>query len=208
MKNNNKDHQYPKLLSIFYYVHRGLNTALLWKIVRFSICFGVGFQVSFTSNFWGDNQSSSISSASIISQPKTVRNRQIVPQTSPSLLLSQVTKPFATSGRGSLEVSNGTDNDAYIKLVDPLSRSLVAAFYVKSNSTFTLEEIPDGTYEVLFVTGQGESQSFSKFDLPFEFTTTQLTDRIEYSIHRITLNEVVDGNATTSEVDEQEFEQY
>jgi hypothetical protein len=162
MKNNNQNRQHLiKLLSKFRYKHRGLNAALLWKIISFSICFGVGFQVSFISNFWVDSQFSSVSSASVVSQPKTVPDQLIVPQNNRSLLLSQVIVPFATGGRGSLEVSNVTS-----------------------------------------------SQSFTKFDSPFEFTTTQLTDRIEYSIHRITLHQVDDGNATTSGVDEEEFEQY
>jgi hypothetical protein len=200
MKNNNQDHQY-------------LNAALLWKILRFIICLGVGLQISLI----GESQWSSRSSASAVSQPKTVPNQQNVLQSDRSLLLSQVIKLFSTSGRGSLEVSNGTDNDAYIKLIDHLSRTLVASFYVQSNSIYTLEGIPDGEYDLLFVTGQGwnsstglfsEAQSFSKFDLPFEFTTTQLYDSIRYKIHKVTLHTVPEGNAPTNTVSEEEFNQY
>ena len=117
----------------------------------------------------------------------------------------------------SLMVSNGTNRDAYIKLVDPRSGTLVAAFYVKLNSSFTLKQIPDGTYEVLFVLGEDwdskaksftKSKSFTKFDKSLNFTTTQLSNEIHYRAFRITLNPVIEGNTTTSTVNEQEFDRY
>jgi hypothetical protein len=215
--NNSKDVQHLKLLSIFHYVHVRLNTALLLKVIGFRIFFGVGFFGSFISTFLGAIQSSSISSASIISQPKTVPHRLIVPQNDRSSLLSQVIEPLTTEGRGSLSVINGTSSDAYIKLVDPLSNESVASFYVKSSSSFTLEGVADGSYQVIFASGEDwdsntqsftMNKSFTKFDSTLDFTTRQYTDEIRYSTHEITLHQVLDGNATTSEVNEQEFAQY
>jgi hypothetical protein len=217
MKNNNQDNQDLNLPSIFSCRHGGLNAVLIRKILSFSICFGIGFQVSFISNFGRDSQLSSIASASVVSQPKTVSNRLIVPQNNRSSLLSQVIEPLVTNGRGSLEVSNGTSRDAYLKVVDPLTNQLVAAFFVESGLTFTLEEIPDGDYEVLFVLGEvwdsstrsfTRNKSYAKFDSPLEFITRELYNGIEYSILKATLHEVVDGNTTTSAVTEGEFEKY
>lgn len=130
-----------------------------------------------------------------------------------SLPASKVLIPPASNGDGSLKISNGTERDAYIKLVEPTSRQLVAAIYVKSKTDFTTERIPDGTYELLFVTGKDwdaktksftRDKSFTKFDKSLEFVTTPQA----YSIITLTLNPVVNGNATLSGVDEQEFGQY
>jgi hypothetical protein len=194
MKNNNQNRQY-------------------FRFLCFSICFGVGLQISFL----GESQWSSKSLASVVSQPETIKNQLTIQQNNHSSFLSQVIQPLATTGRGSLEVSNLTDTDAYVKLVDPSVRTLVASFYVKAGSNFTLEGIPDGTYELLFVTGEGGnpttgsfsgSKSFLKFDSPLGFITTEVSGGIEYSIHRVTLHGVANGNAKTNRIDEQEFEQY
>lgn len=52
------------------------------------------------------------------------------------------------------------------------------------------------------------NKSFTEFDGTFDFITRQYLNEIRYSIHEITLHQVADGNATTSEVNEQEFTQY
>jgi hypothetical protein len=118
---------------------------------------------------------------------------------------------------GSLKVSNGTNRDAYVKLIEPNFQQLVAAFFVKSNSSYTLNPIPDGTYRVLFALGKNwnpgtqsfaQSKSFAKFDKPLSFTTTQLGNGIQYKVFQITLHPVVGGKARTSGVNEQEFKRY
>jgi hypothetical protein len=133
-----------------------------------------------------------------------------------SLSSSTVLKKPARRGPGSLQVANGNSQDAYLKLVD--SSKLVAAFYVKSNSTFTLKRIPDGVYQLLFVSGDDwdaktktftRNASFTKFDRDLEFVTSRQTKgtRIytRYTRFRVTLNPVIDGTAKTSEIDEREF---
>lgn len=191
------------------------------KIINYGIFLSVAFLASFAHTFLEDSPSLSALSAPVTSQPETVPNQPILTQNYPSPLLSQVIEPLVTEGRGSLQVNNGTTSDAYIKLVDSYTDELVASFYVQSNSTFTLEGVPDGLYEVLFASGEDWdsntrkftlNQSFAKFDSPFDFTTItrQLTNQIEYQyrIHKVTLHRVVDGNARTSGVNEQEFAQY
>ncbi len=147
-----------------------------------------------------------------------------LPVPSPSVVLqnrslpaSKVLVPPASSGDGSLKLLNGTARDAYVKLVDPASRKLIAALYVKKNTDLKLEQIPDGTYEVLFVTGEDwdgktksftRSNGFTKFDQLLDFVTRQQGNEIQYTIIELTLNPVVNGNATLSGVNEQEFSQY
>jgi ribosomal protein L37AE/L43A len=154
---------------------------------------------------------SSLLSTPVASPSKTVTKQN---RTLPSSTV--ITSP-AQSGRGSLEVSNGTSRDAYIKLVAPSSSQLVAAFYVKSNSTFTLQGIPDGVYQVLFVLGEDwdsktrtftTNASFSRFDRSLNFVTTRQTNSTRYTIFKLTLHSVVGGDATTSPINEQEFTDY
>ena len=200
------------------------------KIIGFSIFLSIGFLMPFAHTFLKDSRSSSALSKPITPQPKTVPNQPIIIPEKPSLPYqpiltqnnrslpsSQVIEPLTTEGRGSLRVINGTSRDAYIKLVDTRADESVASFYVKSNSTFTLEGVPDGSYQVIFTSGEDwdsntksftMNKSFTAFDSTLDFTTIQYADEIRYSIHEITLHQVVDGNATTSEVNEQEFTQY
>ncbi len=154
-------------------------------------------------------------SSAIAAQPKTVPNPLTIMAS--NLPSSTVLIPPTTIGGGSLKVINGTNRDAYIKLVEPRSRTLVAAFYVNSSSVFTLKQVPDGTYQLLFVLGENwdnKTQSFrgdkrfARFDRSLNFKTIQLDDRIRYSVFELTLNPVVGGNATTSGVAEQEFRRY
>jgi hypothetical protein len=102
-------------------------------------------------------------------------------------------------------------------LVNPYSHGLVAAFHVQSNSSYTLEQIPDGTYQVLFELGLGwnpqtqgfsQNKSFARFDELLEYTTVQFGNQIQYRAFEVTLHTVLDGNASTSNVSEQEFKSY
>lgn len=187
------------------------------KVVGFSILVSIGLLVFLGRSVLAGSQSLAMSSILLTSQLKTVPNLPIKIALNRSLPENTVFVSPATDGGGSLQVSNGTNRDAYIKLVDSRSGTLIAAFYVKLNSSFTLKQIPDGTYEVLFMLGEDwdskaqsftKSKSFTKFDKSLNFTTTQLSNEIRYKAFRITLNPVIEGNTTTSRVSEKEFERY
>jgi hypothetical protein len=200
------------------------------KIICFSLIFSAGFLMPFARNFLAGSPSPSALSQPITPELEIIPNQPIIIPETPSLperpiLIqnyrslpsSQVIEPLATEGRGSLSVINGNSSDAYIKLVDALSNESVASFYVKSNSDFTLEGVPDGSYQVIFASGEDwdsstqsftMNKSFTEFETTLDFTTIQSTDEIRYSIHEITLHQVEGGNVMTSEVDEQEFTQY
>jgi hypothetical protein len=141
--------------------------------------------------------------------PKAVtKNRKLASNT--------VLKRPNRKGRGSLKVSNGTNRDAYLKLV--ASSKLVAAFYVKANSDYTLKRIPDSTYQLLFVSGEDwdgknrtftRNTTFTKFDEDLNFVTTRETEGrtiyTRYSVFSVTLHPVANGDAPTSAINEQEF---
>ena len=119
--------------------------------------------------------------------------------------------------RGTLKVSNGNNLDAYVKLIEPNSRQLVSEFFVESNSNYTLNSIPDGTYRVIFALGKNwnsqtksfaKRKSFAKFNKLLDFTTMERSNGIEYKIFKITLHPVAAGKARTRGVDESEFKRY
>lgn len=185
------------------------------KLIGFSFLVSISLLVFFARSALGSSPSPPLSSASVTSQPKPVPNPPIVMAKKRSLPSDTVL--ISQAGGGSLKVSNGTNRDAYVKLIEPRSRILVGVFYVKSNSTFTLNQIPDGTYQVLFMLGEGwnpntrsftKNKRFAKFDKSLNFTTTPLINGIQYSAFQITLHPVVNGNTTTSGVNEQEFNRY
>lgn len=135
------------------------------------------------------------------------------PRTPPS---GTILKRFLYAGQGVLNVHNGTDRDALIKLRDVLSTSTSCSFFVKHRESATLNSVPDGDYEVLFASGtdwDGEAfqseESFSKFVSPMTFKTSVRIDgqyeRTTYSDNSLTLHTVPHGNARTKSVSKAEF---
>ncbi|WP_404790396.1 hypothetical protein [Altericista sp. CCNU0014] len=186
------------------------------KIISFSVLVSVGLLVFPVGTALGSSQSLPLSFPPITSQPKPLPNPPIITASNRSLPSDPVFVSQAMGG-GSLEVSNGTNRDAYVKLIEPLSRTLVTAFHVKSNSTLTVNQIPDGTYRVIFALGKNwnpktqsftQSKSFAKYDKSLNYTTMQFSDQIQYKAFRITLHPVTGGQARTSGVNEQEFKSY
>jgi hypothetical protein len=187
------------------------------KIVGLSLLVSVGLLAFFVRSVLASNPLLPISSTSVTSESKTIPNLPSIIPINRSLPSSPVLVSQSMNGGGALTVSNGTGRDAYVKLVDPNSRTLVAAFSVKSNSSFTQERIPDGAYRVLFVLGNGwnaqtqsfsKNKSFAKFDKLLNFTTTQMTGGIQYRVFKITLHPVPRGKAKTSGVSQKEFDSY
>jgi hypothetical protein len=135
----------------------------------------------------------------------------------PNILTAKQSTLVSQAMGGALTVSNGTNRDAFVKLIEPNYGILVGAFFVKANSSYTLEQIPDGTYRVLFVLGQGwnpntqtftKNRHFARFDKALAYATTQLGNSIRFKVFKITLHPVVGGNTTTSGLNEQEFNRY
>lgn len=118
----------------------------------------------------------------------------------------------STSGRGSLTIQNGTDTDTVITLAKGKSPS--SAVYVRANGSFEIKGVRDAKYTVFYTTGQdwdAASRSFTrkcgfkKFDESLNFTTDRRGNFIYYSRFSLTLQPVIGGNATTSEVDPKDF---
>jgi hypothetical protein len=185
------------------------------EIVGFIILISIILPIFSVRNALANNQSPSITATSATSRSRTLPKPSTVVTQNRSQTLSTVLISQAMGG--ALTVSNGTNRDAFVKLIEPNSGILLAGFFVKSNSSYTLEQIPDGTYRVLFALGQGwnpntqvftKNKQFAKFNKPLAYTTTQLSNSIQYKVFKITLHPVVGGQARTSGVSEQEFNRY
>ena len=128
------------------------------------------------------------------------------------ILLDELT---VESAKGSLIVKNGRKSDAYVKVV--FKGEARHASYIRSGGTLSITAIPDGSYTLFFGTGFGwdaEQQRFTrgkqafKFDRDLSYKTTQSGGMVYYSQQTITLYPVAGGNATTSEVPIDEFDNY
>ncbi len=132
---------------------------------------------------------------------------------------------FRTStlnGNGELTVINGLRTDATAKLIDRRDNTCIAHFGISATDTFKLTNLPDGDYKLLFAVGEDwdfDSKRFtckrraSEFDKPLDFNTSTRSVgaagyEVEYKVHEITLNPVPDGNVTTHDISESEFDKY
>lgn len=128
---------------------------------------------------------------------------------------------FGRKGKGTLIIQNGTDGDAYIKVIDPVSRRRVAGFYARAHSDASFEGIPDGSYSIVYAIGYDwswpkldfvRSRKAYRFDGRFDFKTTRRTEGTSvfdyFSKNTLTLHKVVGGNVQTSEISVDEFDKY
>ncbi|MEU9125527.1 hypothetical protein AB0C96_37830 [Streptomyces sp. NPDC048506] len=115
-------------------------------------------------------------------------------------------------GLGRLTINNGTSTDAVVTL----TRGGRTAFsvYVRKDAHTTIRSVNSGTYTVYFTTGEdwnGKKSSFTrgcrfeKFDDEADFRTVRVAGGTQYTVLTFTLNKVLGGNATTSEVPPGEF---
>ena len=106
-----------------------------------------------------------------------------------------------------IEVENGGEKDAYVKLVD--QRGEVAlAFLVKRERTAALRGVPPGSYEVVFATGSKFSRGCDSFSQ--RETARKFARRVVYSNRTdgwsLTLHGVSGGGARTNSVSYDDFD--
>ncbi|HMJ07450.1 MAG TPA: DUF6804 family protein [Pyrinomonadaceae bacterium] len=124
-------------------------------------------------------------------------------------------RPQNVGGRGSLQISNGTNSDAIAKLVDSNTNKTCRLIYVKASTVATIKSIKSGNYILKFSLGTDydkansrflSSQAFSKFDDILDFSETRVRNEIRWNDHDVTLNPVIGGNARTSKISADDFE--
>lgn len=115
------------------------------------------------------------------------------------------------ASQNELVVRNSSGRDALVLIRRPVYETTVRTTFVRTGTSVTIQRIPSGTYEVLFMFGRGwlselgsfcEDRSYSRFDDLFEFQETYNT----YAAWEVTLHPVVGGTAETSPTDPSAFE--
>jgi hypothetical protein len=116
----------------------------------------------------------------------------------------------STSGLGTLTVDNGSSSDTVINVVRRGAHRPSLSVYSPARSKFTVGNIGDGNYDLFLASGSDwdgaqstftHSCAYEKFDQPFPYTTSSNT----YTTWSVSLEEVIDGNATKSDVDPDSF---
>ncbi|MEV7422728.1 hypothetical protein [Streptomyces sp. NPDC091212] len=121
-------------------------------------------------------------------------------------------KDGGRGGLGRLTIDNGTASDAVVSL----TRQKRTAFtvYIRKGRSATVRAVDDGSYTVYFSSGTDWNSArksftrdcaFQKFDDKAAFRTVAVTGGTQYTVLKYSLAKSVGGNATTSDVDEDEF---
>jgi hypothetical protein len=114
-----------------------------------------------------------------------------------------------------LEIDNGTEGDAIIKVRNADTDRTLASFFVTRGSKANLRRIPDGSYRIQYMIGDklGEdcrkfigSASANEFPGPQTLTTEDLGDRIRVATLSYTLYAVPGGNTTPVYLNPADFE--
>ncbi|MEO7195183.1 MAG: hypothetical protein ABIZ05_10220 [Pseudonocardiaceae bacterium] len=124
----------------------------------------------------------------------------------------QLVDSLQRNGRGQLTIDNGADSDAVVKLVQ--GGRPIASVYVLKRSNATVGQINDGSYELFYTSGADwdnqlkvftRSCQFERFDQAVEFTTTSVSNGIEYTEETVGLQPTINGNAQTEPVPAKSF---
>jgi hypothetical protein len=115
-------------------------------------------------------------------------------------------------GRGTLTVDNGGDSDAVITLAK--GKHPAISVYVRKDKKYKVTGVADGTYKVFFTGGNdwdGSARRFARkcafqqFDDKLTFRTTRTATEIRWSTWSISLQPVLGGTASTSDVDPNDY---
>ncbi len=167
------------------------------------------------------NQGNSVADATPIVENKVALS---IPNDLPSVIIPTNIVSFSTgeflnknsyylNGNGELEIRNGTNDDAVAKLVNINTNRSIATIYIGANNNYTLKNISDGNYKLVFNLGHDwdtiskkftKNSSYSVFEESFDFLTTSSY----YSTFSVTLNPVLGGTAETNNVNPEEFSNY
>jgi DNA-directed RNA polymerase subunit RPC12/RpoP len=119
-----------------------------------------------------------------------------------------------TGGHGELEVENGNEEDAVVRLALNDSDETVRWFFVKAHRTARMHGIPAGNYRLTFTSGLNWVASedsfswhptYSEFERPVEFKEQRDSEGIQYHTFSVTLHSVPFGNIHTRTITREEF---
>lgn len=116
------------------------------------------------------------------------------------------------NGRAKLEIENNGSEDATVTLTKGNNPDITV--YVRHGRSYTVRDVPQGTYRVYFSSGAGWDDTargfgrdcaFSRFADPMKFRTTRDARGTYWTDFRITLDVVAGGTARTDDVDPDDY---
>jgi hypothetical protein len=126
--------------------------------------------------------------------------------------------PGTRLGNSILTVENGTDTDAFVRVIRFLNgEQLTRNFYIIAGKSFIAREVPPGDYVLRIAFGKDWNESARGFNYRRLFSETQHFEireetsededatRIRYSRMSITLHKVLNGNFESHPISEEEF---
>ncbi len=191
---------------------------LAWAVILLSGFFGLLLVSGLI-----DVGSNSITSNSNLSNNKSNNKSNSNTNKSPLPTNIKITRPkngetlFIASGSkgyGSLFIENNTETDAIAKLVDLSTEKTHQQIYIQSRSSFKINGVKSGKYNLKFSLGKNYSsdakkfltdESFEKFDETLDFTAVRNGSRIEWMNYNASLGKTVGGNARTSPISAADF---
>ncbi len=126
----------------------------------------------------------------------------------------ELAEPRGPTGRGTLKITNGTQSDAVLRLVDIELRQTRRFVYIAAGDQAMLRGIGPCHCVVRFALGRDWDEeamrfrrnvTYSTFDEGFHFTETDSDDGVQWAVFEVTLHRVVGGNAKTSRISEGDF---
>jgi hypothetical protein len=121
-----------------------------------------------------------------------------------------------TSGSSKLTISNGTQRDAVVRLLQKASGRTARFVYIEAGKKYTLGNINSGTYLLRFISGYDwvsacrdflREPDYSEFEDSLSFQSVMPTDGQDgYTTkYEVSLNEVPLGNARKRNIDRKRF---
>lgn len=151
-------------------------------------------------------------------QPSRMNRRQAVaprPQEYKSLPTGTSIGPeFCSGGHGALNVKNGTNVDAVVRLYDTRTFQTICWFFVRSHESARRTAVPQGMYALAYTTGLNWVEtkdvftwqpSYSRFDRVLRYEEERVSDDIRYRDVSVTLHPVVGGNVRAQEISREDF---
>jgi hypothetical protein len=127
---------------------------------------------------------------------------------------TRLSDDIGIGGHGELSISNRTDLDAVARLYDRSTLETVRWFFVKANSSCTVNSIPQGDYILAYTTGLDwvDSEdafrwnpSYHEFETAISYSEQADTNGIQYHEINVTLHPVMGGNVRTKPISRADF---
>jgi hypothetical protein len=110
------------------------------------------------------------------------------------------------SGNTEVEIINGADSDAAVRLMDNSTNATSRFVYIRSHDSYSIERMPPGTYSLLFELGSGWVVACGQFQLERGIQEYENPFVIRYGYdYSATLHAFRAGNERTKVIDRKRF---